>query len=52
MFPSGDLLHICEALGKRHGDQAATLQFTKTNHEAISADPQKYEALGMRVFLL
>ena len=52
IFPSGDLSLICEALGKRHGNQAATLQFTKTNHEAISGDAQKYEALGMRVFLL
>lgn len=52
MFPSGDLTPICQALRKRHGDQAKKLEFTKTNHRDISADPAKYEALGMRVFLL
>jgi len=52
MFPSGDLTAICDALGKRHGDQATTLQFTKTNHRDISADPAKYKALGMLVFQL
>lgn len=52
LFPSGDLTEICEALGKRHGNQSCTLQFTKNNHRDISADPQKFEALGMRVFLL
>jgi hypothetical protein len=52
MFPSGDLTAICQALGKRDDDQATMLQFTKTNHRDISADPEKFEALGMRVFLL
>jgi hypothetical protein len=52
MFPSSDLTLICKALGKRHGNQSCNLQFTKTCHEAISNDPEMYEALGMRVFLL
>jgi hypothetical protein len=52
LFPRGDLTRFCEALGKRHGNQTATLQFTKTNHRDICADPDKYRALGMRVFLL
>lgn len=52
LFPSGDLTSICAALGKRHGNQHTTLQFTKTNHEAISADPARFEAIGMRVYLL
>lgn len=52
VFACDDLSAICRALGKRHGDQATTLQFTKTNHEAIVGDPNKFEALGMRVFLL
>jgi hypothetical protein len=51
-FPSGDLTPFCEALGKRHGNQSTTLQFTKTNHRDICADPEKYRALGMKVFLL
>lgn len=52
LFPSGDLTEICAALGKRHGNQGTTLQFTKNNHRDISADPKKFEAMGMRVFLL
>lgn len=52
IFPRGDLTRFCHALNKRHGSQGTTLQFTKTNHLAISADPQKFETLGMRVFLL
>lgn len=52
LFPSADLTPICQALGKRHGNQDTTLQFTKNNHRDISADPKRFEALGMRVFLL
>lgn len=51
-FPNDDFTEVCKALGKRHGDQDCTLQFTKTNHQAISADPEKYEKLGMKVVLL
>lgn len=52
MFPRADLGRICGALGKRHGNQGSTVQFTKTNHEAMSANPECYEALGMKIFLL
>jgi hypothetical protein len=49
-FPS-DLSRICAALGKRHGQQAGTLQFTRRNWWAIRDAPQRFESLGMRVWL-
>jgi hypothetical protein len=50
MFPA-DLTDICAALGKRHGEPQATLQFTGRNWRAIRDDPNRFRALGMRIWL-
>lgn len=49
-FPA-DLAPIGAALHKRHPDQTITLQFTRANWRAIQADPRRFRALGMRVWL-
>jgi hypothetical protein len=49
-FPSG-LGSICEALGKKHGDQDTTLQFGRRNWLAIRDDPGRFRGLGMRIWL-
>lgn len=49
-FPA-DLRSIGAALGKRHPGQDITLQFTRTNWQAIRSNPQRFRALGMRVWL-
>lgn len=49
-FPPG-LSPICQALGKKHGDQDTTLQFGRRNWLAIRDDPARFRSLGMRVWL-
>lgn len=49
-FPSG-LGPICQALGKKHGDQDTTLQFGRRNWLAICDDPDRFRGLGMRIWL-
>ncbi|MGW2698562.1 hypothetical protein [Streptomyces sp. NPDC001340] len=49
-FPP-DLTAICSALGKRHPDQSATLQFTRRNWSTIRQDPNAFRQLGMRFWL-
>jgi hypothetical protein len=49
-FPSG-LGPICQALGKKHGDQDTTLQFGRHNWLAIRDDPDRFCSLGMRIWL-
>lgn len=50
MFPT-DLTAVGAALGKRHGDQQATLQFTRRNWWSIRDDPDHYRGLGLAVWL-
>ncbi len=50
MFPI-DLTAIGAALGKRHGDQATTLQFTRRNWWAIRDEPDTFRDLGMTIWL-
>ena len=50
MFPP-DMTAIGAALGKRHPDQAATLQFTRRNWWSVRDDPDRYRGLGMTVWL-
>jgi hypothetical protein len=49
-FPS-DLAEVCRRLGKRHGDQDRTLQFTRRNWLSIRESPQQFVDVGMRVWL-
>jgi hypothetical protein len=48
-FPN-DLTAICAALGKRHPFQEETLQFTRRNWWAIRDNPDRFRALGARVW--
>lgn len=45
MFPQ-ELTAIGAALGKRHGNQDVTLQFTRRNWRAIRNDPDQFRALA------
>lgn len=49
-FPP-DLTYICAALGKRHPQQDTQLLMTRRDWQAIAADPDRFEGLGMRVWL-
>ncbi len=51
VFPTDDLAPICSVLGKRHPQQDQQLQFTRRNWWAIRDDPDRFRALGMRVWL-
>jgi hypothetical protein len=51
VFPLERLEPICTALGKRHSGQQQQLQITMRNWWAIREDPQRFRALGMRVWL-
>lgn len=42
---------VCQALGKRHGDQDTTLQLGRRNWLTIRDHPDRFRALGMRVWL-
>lgn len=50
LFPA-NLTKIGAALGKRHGEQQATLQFTRHNWWTIRDDPESFRNLGMRIWL-
>jgi hypothetical protein len=50
MFPP-DLTTVGAALGKRHGNQDLTLQFTRSNWWAIRDDPDRFRRLGVTVWL-
>lgn len=50
LFPS-DLTLIGAALGKRHGEQGTTLQFTRRNWWTIRNDPERFRGLGMAIWL-
>lgn len=50
MFPP-DLAAISAALGKRHPNQQATLQFTRRNWWTIRDHTDQFRALGMTVWL-
>jgi hypothetical protein len=52
MFPSTDLSAICACLKKRHANQERLLSYTYGNFVAINAEPDRFTALGMRVFKL
>lgn len=55
--PSGVLLFpahlsaVCAVLSKRHPAQDVSLQFTRANWQAICAEPSRFAALGVRVWL-
>lgn len=49
-FPAA-LGPVCRTLGKRHPHQDTTLQFGRRNWLAIRDDPDRFRALGMRVWL-
>ena len=46
MLPFDRLAPIAAALGKKHGNTATTLQFTRVNWLAVRDDPDRYRALG------
>jgi hypothetical protein len=50
MFPA-QLSAICAALGKRHGNQDTSVQFTRRNWWALRDDPDRFRDLGMQVWL-
>ena len=49
-FPAA-LGPVCRALGKRHPDQDATLQFGRRNWLASRDAPDRFRGLGMQVWL-
>jgi hypothetical protein len=49
-FPP-NLSTICQAPGKLHGNQDITLQVGRQNWLAISAGPDRFRRLGMRIWL-
>ncbi|MEU6654785.1 hypothetical protein ABZ904_36575 [Streptomyces sp. NPDC046900] len=49
-FPP-DLTEICSALGKRHPDQATSLQLTRRNWWTIRDNADAYRQLGMRIWV-
>ena len=49
-FPP-DLSTVCAALNKWHPRQDSELQFTRLNWVAIRDDPERFRALGMRLWL-
>jgi len=51
VFPSDELGSICAALGKRHPHQDSQLLLTRINWWAIRDAPDRFRALGMRVWL-
>ena len=51
VFPTSGLSLICAALGKRHPRQKEQLQLTNRNWQAIRDDIQRFEALGVQVWM-
>ncbi|MFJ5667525.1 hypothetical protein ACIQAR_17690 [Micromonospora chalcea] len=51
VFPTDQLAPVCAALGKRHPRQGEELQFTRRNWWAIRDHPERYQQLGMRLWL-
>ena len=51
MMLGADLTPIGAALGKRHGDQQTTLQFTRRNWWTIRDDPDRFRNPGPQVWL-
>ncbi len=49
-FPTDGLATIGAALGKRHPRQDETLQFTRRNWCTIRDDPERFRAMGVRVW--
>jgi len=49
-FPP-DLTKLCAGLAKRHPRQDVELQFTRANWLAIREQPDRFRALGMRIWL-
>jgi hypothetical protein len=47
VFSREGLSAVCAALGKRHGDQDTTLQFTRANYRAIAAEPDRFGRHGV-----
>jgi len=50
VFRKQGLRNVCRELGKRHGNTDSTLQFTKTNYEDITNNPEKFKKLGVELF--
>jgi hypothetical protein len=51
VFPTAGLSPICAALGKRHPRREEQLQFTSRNWRTIHGDIQRFEALGMQIWM-
>lgn len=49
-FPP-DLSNVCAALNKRHPRQDSELQFTRINWLSIRDNPDRFRALGVRLWL-
>lgn len=50
VFPVDRLEAIGGELGKRHPNQATTLQLTRVNYRRLLADSESFAALGVRLF--
>jgi hypothetical protein len=50
-FPTDNLAQVCAALGKRHGRQHETLQFTRRNWHTIRDETPRFRRLGVQVWL-
>lgn len=51
VFPALNLAAVGTAMGKRHGNRDAALQFTRANYRRILKDPLAFKALGVRLYL-
>jgi hypothetical protein len=51
VFPVRNLEAIGKALGKRHSNLSATLQFTQANYRRICEDAASFNILGIRLYL-
>lgn len=51
IFPARTLASVGMALGKRHGNLDATLQFTQANYRQICQNAAFFKTLGVRLYL-
>jgi len=50
IFPADRLETIGAELGKKHPNQATTLQLTRVNYRRLVAEPDRFAQLGVRTF--
>ena len=51
-FSSEGLADLCDALGRRHGEQRVTLQLTRANYKALRSNPTRWNRYGVNITAL